>query len=163
MEAAAKPTSKNAQSPSKDIFIVHGRDEAAKQQVARFIQLLGLNPIILHEQPDKGRTIIEKFEEHSSNVMFAVVLLTPDDTGFSQEAPTDAKPRSRQNVVFELGFFIAKLGRDRVCALRKGEIETPTDYSGVLYKTMDNNGAWKLELAKEIKHAGIEVDLNKAV
>jgi predicted nucleotide-binding protein len=158
----AKAAPAQAKKQSMDIFIVHGHDNEAKEAVARFLEKLGLRAIILHEQADKGRTIIEKFEAHS-NVGFAVILLTPDDIGFPREMRTDAKPRSRQNVVFELGFFIGKLGRDRVCALRKGDIETPTDYLGVLYKTMDGKGAWKLELAKEIKHAGIDVDLNKAL
>jgi predicted nucleotide-binding protein len=156
VQAAAVP-----RAPSKDVFIVHGHDDAAKHEVARFLELLGLRPIILHERPDSGRTIIEKFEAHS-NVGFAVILLTPDDIGYPSDAPGMAQPRARQNVLFELGFFIGNLGRSRVCVLRKGEIETPTDYSGVLYKTMDKSGAWKLELAKEIKQAGIDVDLNKA-
>ena len=162
--SAAEPTVApfRPKQQSKDIFIVHGHDDDAKYEVARFIEQLGLRPIILHEKPDKGRTIIEKFEAHS-NVGFAVVLLTPDDIGYPEGLHTDAKPRPRQNVMLELGFFLGKLGRNRVCALQKGEIEIPTDYAGVLYKTMDAMGAWKFALAKEIKEAGIEVDLNKAV
>lgn len=147
----------------RDIFIVHGHDDAAKHEVARFIDKLGLQPIILHEQADRGRTIIEKFEAHSSDVGFAVVLLTPDDVGYPKGDPSKAKSRARQNVVLELGFFLGTLGRARVCALRKGDIEIPNDYEGVLYKLMDDGGGWKLALAKEIKEAGIEVDMNNAV
>lgn len=145
---------------SKDIFIVHGHDEAAKQVVARFIEKLGLHAIILHEQPDKGRTIIEKFEDHT-DVGFAVVLLTPDDMGYPKDKPSEGKPRARQNVVLELGYFSGILGRSSVCALLKGDIEIPSDYAGVLYTPMDNAGAWKFTLAREIKAAGIDVDLNK--
>ncbi len=148
---------------TKEIFIVHGHDNAAKEEVARFIEKLDLHPIILHEKPDKGRTIIEKFEHHSDDVGFAVVLLTPDDVGHSKDEPTKAQQRARQNVVLELGFFLGKLTRSRVCALLKGDIELPNDYSGVLYKPMDDAGAWKLQLAKEIKEAGIEFDFNKAL
>ena len=154
--AAAKTKAKTtvvlarSKQQSRDIFIVHGQDEAAKYEVARFIEQLALHPIILHEKPDKGRTIIEKFEDHS-DVGFAVVLLTPDDIGYPEGLHTDAKPRPRQNVMLELGFFLGKLGRNRVCALQKGEIEIPTDYAGVLYKTMDAMGAWKFALAKEIR------------
>ena len=152
------PTRQRQQTP--DIFIVHGHDDAAKHEVARLLEQLGLHPIILHEQPDRGRTIIEKFEDHAK-VGFAVVLLTPDDIGYPKDTHTDAKPRARQNVVLELGFFLGKLGRAGVCALLKDGVEIPNDYAGVLYKPMDAMGAWKFALAKEIKEAGIEVDLNK--
>ncbi|MEE8356570.1 MAG: nucleotide-binding protein, partial [Anaerolineales bacterium] len=102
---------------SKKIFIVHGRDEEAKDSLARFLEKLGLEVIILHEQPNQGRTIIEKFEDYS-DVGFAVVLLTPDDIG-GRANDLELLPRARQNVVFELGFFIGALGRERVCALHK--------------------------------------------
>jgi predicted nucleotide-binding protein len=158
VQAKAAPAPSRQQ--SKDIFIVHGHDEAAKHEVARVIEKLDLRAIILHEQADKGRTIIEKFEHHSA-VGFAVVLLTPDDVGHPKDNPDESKPRARQNVVFELGCFIGILGRSRVCALLKGDIEIPTDLSGVLYTPMDDAGVWKFKLAREIKAAGIDVDLNK--
>lgn len=143
-----------------DVFIVHGRDEAAKEAVARFIEKLDLNPVILHEKPNKGRTIIEKFEDHS-NVGFAVILMTPDDVGTSSSEKGKLKPRARQNVIFELGFFVGKLGRNRVCALYVEGVEVPSDYEGVVFIKMKDN--WKINLAKEIKAAGINVDLNKAI
>jgi predicted nucleotide-binding protein len=150
-----------ARQQSKDIFIVHGHDDAAKHEVARFLEKLNLHPIILHEKADKGRTIIEKLEAHA-DVVFAVVLLTPDDLGYpTDKPPSEAKPRARQNVVLELGFFLGKMGRARVCALLKGDVELPSDYDGVLYKPMDAKGSWKFELAREIRESGIEVDLNK--
>ena len=143
-----------------DVFIVHGRDEAAKDAVARFIEKLELRPIILHEQPNQGRTVIEKFE-HYANVGFAVVLLTPDDAGASAGDISNLQQRARQNVVLELGFFLGRLGRDRVCALYGKGVEIPTDYSGVLYIPLEQD--WRLPLAKEIKAAGISIDLNNAV
>jgi predicted nucleotide-binding protein len=145
--------------PSRKIFVVHGRDEAAKQQVARLLERLQLEPIILHEKPNKGRTIIEKIEQHA-DVAFAVVLLTPDDIGGTAQQPQELKKRARQNVIFELGYFFAKLGRDKACALYKPGVELPSDMSGILYKLMDDAGRWELELAKEIRAAGITVDLN---
>ena len=148
---------------NKQVFIVHGHDEAAKESVARLLEKLDLEPIILHEKPDQGRTIIEKFEEHS-DVGFAVVLLTPDDVGAAKEGAESLeslKPRARQNVIFELGFFVGKLGRKRVCALRKGDTEILSDFSGVLWKPLDEEGAWRLELGKEIRAAGLDVDLNR--
>ncbi|MEW6405604.1 MAG: nucleotide-binding protein [Chloroflexota bacterium] len=144
------------------VFVVHGHDEEAKQSAARCIEKLGLQAIILHEQPNQGRTIIEKFEAYC-DVGFAVVLLTPDDLGKQKNDLGDHKPRARQNVVLELGFFLGKLGRDRVCALHKGDVEIPSDFSGVLWVPMDTNGAWRFELGKEMKAAELDVDLNKLV
>lgn len=148
-----------------DVFVVHGRDEAAKQAVAGLIRKLELKPIILHDQPNAGRTIIEKFEDYA-NVGFAVVLMTPDDIGQHVlpgvfPSHKGLKKRARQNVIFELGFFIGKLGRKRVCALYKEGVELPSDYQGVLYVPMNKATAWELELAKEIKAAGLPVDLKK--
>ena len=152
----------NAKHVGSDVFIVHGHDVEAKESVARLIEKFGLNAIILHEQPNAGKTIIEKFEDHS-NVGFAVVLLTLDDLGTCKDRPEQLNPRARQNVILELGYFMGKLGRSRVCALYKEGLELPSDYQGVLYVQIDANGAWRTALAKEIKSAGIEVDLNKAL
>jgi predicted nucleotide-binding protein len=142
------------------VFVVHGHDEEAKQSVARCLEKLGLEAVILHEQPNQGRTIIEKFEDHC-DVGFAVVLLTPDDVGAKKCEAKSLRPRARQNVILELGFFIGKLGRNKVCALHKGEVEIPSDLSGVLWVLMDQRGAWQFELSKEIKAAGLEADLNR--
>lgn len=142
------------------IFVVHGHDELAKETVARFISKLDLEPVILHEEPNTGRTIAEKLEAHTQ-VDFAVVLLTPDDVGHALGCETEAKPRARQNVILELGLFLGVLGRERVCAMLKGDIEFPSDYDGVLYIEMDEEGAWKFKLAREMKAAGIDVDLNR--
>lgn len=115
------------------VFVVHGHDDVMKESVARVLTSLGLQPVILHEQPDQGQTIIEKIERHS-NVGFAVVLLSPDDIGYRDaDGPDAARPRARQNVVMELGYFAGKLGRQRVVALHRGDIELPSDYEGVLY------------------------------
>ncbi len=145
---------------TRRIFVVHGRDEAARETVARYISGLDLEPIILHEKSSQGRTIIEKFEEYA-DVAFAVVLLTPDDVGRPADESDPSHPRARQNVIFELGYFVGKIGRERVCALLKADVEIPSDYHGVVYLKMDDAGAWKLALAREIHSAGIEVDLNK--
>lgn len=142
-----------------DVFVVHGHDNAAKEAVARHLEKLKFHAIILHEQPNLNKTIIEKLEGHS-DVQFAVVILTPDDVGYPLSDSRLAKTRARQNVIFELGFFIGKLGRDKVCALYKGDIELPSDYSGVTYIPLDHANAWKLELAREMKAAGLHVDLN---
>lgn len=145
---------------SSRIFIVHGHDEAARDSVALCIQRLGLQAVILHERPDRGRTIIEKFEQYS-DVGFAVVLLTPDDLGMAKDED-EPKQRARQNVIFELGFFIGKLGRENVCALHKGDVEILSDYEGVLWKSMEGDG-WRFELVRELKAAGFDVDANKLV
>jgi len=142
------------------VFVVHGRDNEAKESVARCIEKLGMEAVILHERPSRGRTIIEKFED-CADVRFAVVLLTPDDIGAHKDDADNLRPRARQNVVFELGFFIGRLGRERVCALYKGECDIPSDYSGVLWVSMDDGGAWRSKLAQEMKAAGIDLDIDK--
>lgn len=147
---------------SKEVFLVHGHDDLAKHEMARFIKDLGFEPIILHEQANSGRTIIEKIEEYS-NVGFGVVLYTPCDVGAKSTDTPDFKARARQNVVFEHGFMNGKLGRSNVCAFVKGEIETPSDISGVVYVKMDDHGAWKIVLVKEMRNSGYNIDMNKVV
>ncbi len=141
------------------VFIVHGHDNGAKQEAARFIEKLGLEAIILHEQVSQGKTIIEKIEENT-NVGYAVILYTPCDLGKAKE-DIDLKNRARQNVIFEHGYLIGKLGRERVSALVKGNIEKPNDLSGVVYIDMDNGGGWKVLLAREMKSVGYDIDMNR--
>jgi predicted nucleotide-binding protein len=145
---------------SRKVFIVHGHDEGTKEAVARFIQRLGLQPIILSEQPNAGKTIIEKFESSSEDIGYAVVLLTPDDMGYPKNKPEETRPRARQNVILELGYFVAKLGRSRICALYEGDVEIPSDYHGVIYLPLDS--IWRILLAQEIKQVIKDIDLNKA-
>ncbi|KKB60824.1 nucleotide-binding protein [Robbsia andropogonis] len=145
---------------SRKVFVVHGHDGEAREMVARFLKAMDFEPVILHEQPNQGGTVIEKFEANS-DVGFAVVLLTPDDVGRSVKEE-EWKPRARQNVLLELGYFIGRLGRKHVCALKRGDVELPSDYVGVLWEKMDDGGGWKLSLARELKAAGLEVDLNRA-
>ncbi len=155
-----QPEIEEQRTPGNSVFVVHGHDEASKQSVARLLERLGLNPIILHEKATGGRTVIEKLE-HYSDVDFAVILLTPDDIGADKEKSGDLKPRARQNVILELGFFLAGLGRKKVCTLYRGPIELPSDYLGVVYIEMDDPGAWKYQLAKELNAAGFTVNTNK--
>jgi predicted nucleotide-binding protein len=146
----------------RDVFIVHGHDHALKEAVARFLIQIGLVPIILHEQANAGQTIIEKFESHSKRAIFAIVLLTADDIGGAAIEPRALdKYRARQNVIFELGFFVGILGRKNVCAIYQESVELPSDLNGLLYTAYDKTGKWKYELAKELKDGGVSVDLNK--
>jgi predicted nucleotide-binding protein len=142
---------------SNEVFVVHGRDEAAKETVARTLQRAGLTPIILHEQASGGRTVIEKFEKHGSAVGFAVVIATPDDIGGLAVQPPDKPqllPRARQNVIGEMFWFAGRLGRDKVCALVKGDVDMPSDFAGVVYTPMDAHGGWKSKLLQELDAAG---------
>jgi predicted nucleotide-binding protein len=144
---------------SRDIFIVHGHDSATRETVCRFLEKLDLRPIVLHEQASRGMTVIEKIEAHS-DVEFAVVIMTGDDVGAANIALNEqVKPRARQNVVLELGYFLAKVGRNKVCALYEDGVELPSDFAGVVYVSL--SGKWQFELAKEIRAAGIDVDLNR--
>lgn len=163
VKAISQPINKTTPSiATKKVFLVHGHDNEIKNEVARFLEKpeLGLEVIILHEQPNQGRTLIEKFEDYATEGAFAVILLTPDDIGGEKSCNEIEKlhPRARQNVIFEFGFFHGTLGRSRVCALCK-DVELPSDLSGVVYISLHGN--WKFDLAKEIKNAGIQIDLNK--
>jgi len=143
--------------PSKDIFVVHGHDAGFKNQVADVLRRAGLNPVILHEQPNGGKTIIEKFEQHGGSAGFAVILLTADDVG--GPSLDQVQPRARQNVIGEMFWFAGKLGRSKVCALKKGDLEVPSDFASVVYTPVDERGAWKTDLLKELQAAGYS-DLN---
>ncbi len=147
---------------TRRVFLVHGHDERVRETVARFLEKLDLECVILHEQPNKGRTIIEKFEDYA-DVAFAVVLLTPDDRGGLADGPFESqKTRARQNVLLELGFFLGALGRSCVCALYVEGVEIPSDYSGVLFLPLDDGGAWRMALLRELIAAGLQVDANRA-
>ena len=160
-EDSEQASSPSVRTDSRKVFIVHGHDEAVKLAVAGLLRQLELEPIVLSEQADQGRTIIKKFEEHSE-VGFAVVLLTPDDTGASRH-DEEPQPRARQNVIFEFGYFLGKLGRRHVRAVVKGDVEIPSDYSGVLHIPFDDKDkdGWKLKLAQELKAAGLDFDMNR--
>jgi predicted nucleotide-binding protein len=143
------------------VFLVHGHDGSAKHEVARFVErLTGKAPVILDEQPNRGRTLLEKFQETAGSANYAIVLATPDDVGRSKSfGPERDAPRARQNVVFELGFFFASLGRHHVAVLNNG-VEKPSDIDGIAYLPYPS-GNWKVELAKEIHAAGVAVDMHR--
>tara|TARA_B110001469_G_scaffold33518_1_gene33974 strand:- start:8007 stop:8813 length:807 start_codon:yes stop_codon:yes gene_type:complete len=149
---------KSSERNKRKVFIVHGHDNEAKQEVARFIESLGLQTIILHEQASAGMTIIEKIERYSTEADFALVLYTACDQGRGMnEKNMPPKDRARQNVVFEHGYLMAKLGRENVCSLVKRDIEKPNDISGVVYVPMDSPGAWKTEVKKELVACGYKL------
>ena len=153
-------TNKGATQVNNKVFIVHGHDNEAKQELARTLEHGGFDAIILHEQPDSGRTIIEKIERFAG-VCYAVVLYTECDLGRDKNVPVEKERfRARQNVVFEHGYLISRLGRDHVTALVKGDIETPGDISGVVYTEMDKAGAWKMQLARNMQDVGLDIDMN---
>lgn len=146
----------------QSVFVVHGHDEELKQAVARTIEKFGLEAIILHERPNKGRTIIEKFADYG-DVGFAVVLLSADDTAYAENVDgQQVSYRARQNVILELGFFLGRIGRERVAAIYRPHehFEMPSDYAGVLFIEYDAAGAWRNQLAKELKASGFEINLD---
>lgn len=158
-EITQKNEKRNTNSKDKkDVFIVHGHNEEIKEKVARTLEKLKLNPIILNEQSNEGQTIIEKIEKYS-NVGFAIVLLTYDDFG-NVKSNNIKNKRARQNVILELGYFLAKIGRKNVMPLYENGVELPSDISGVLYTIIDETENWKLRLIKELKTAGFKINAN---
>ncbi len=147
--------------PSKDapIFIVHGNDTLRAESVAHTVtSATGRKTIILRDEPNLGRTLIEKFEQHAAEVSYAIIVLTADDKG-SLADETDTRPRGRQNVIFEMGYFFGFIGRGNVSVLLRPGVEKPSDMDGIVYITFDDNRAWKAELLRELRHAGFDIQL----
>lgn len=158
---------------AKKVFIVHGHNDSLKVDVARTVEQMGLKAIILHEQDDYGETIIQKFENNAIDIGFAIILLTGDDLAVSnrdlerekKEKDFNAKYhlRARQNVVFEMGYFIGKLDRAHVVELLEADVEKPGDLDGTLYIPIDKEGMWRLKLAKRLKSVGYSVDIDAII
>lgn len=144
-----------------NVLRVIGHDEVAKYAVARFVERLGLEAIILDEQSGGLQAIIDKFEEQADAIVFAIILLTPDDVGAAKSEKNELQPRARQNVILELGYFIGKLDRNQICLLYKEGVELPSDIRGQSYVLMDDHDGWQLKLAGEMKNAKLPIDANK--
>ena len=140
------------------IFVVHGHDGEIKQEVARLLEKQSIKPIILNEQANQGKTIIEKLEKYS-NVGAAIILITNDDLG-KEKTDVEYRPRARQNVIFEAGYFIGKLGRDKVVLIAEENNEIPSDLHGMVYTDKRN---WQFDVCKELIAIGFRVDLNKLI
>jgi hypothetical protein len=145
---------RNRVETTDEVFVVHGHDDV-RHTVSELIASVSLRPVMLDGRPNRGRTIIEKLEDHA-NTSFAVVLLTPDDEG-RKRGSRGFRPRARQNVILELGYFLARLGRQRVCALYVAGVELPSDFHGVLYIELDSGGTWRKLLLGELLAAGLPV------
>ncbi|MDQ1339183.1 MAG: hypothetical protein QG567_334 [Campylobacterota bacterium] len=147
---------------SKKVFIVHGRDEVSKINLEILLKEMGLEPIVLHRQPDEGQTVIEKFEKHGSDVGYAFILLTPDEIAYlaNEDTLSDGErkkeKRARPNVIFEFGYFVGRLGRNKVCCLYTGDVEIPSDLKGLIYKQYHKDVkevAW--DIRQDLKAVGI--------
>ena len=150
-------------STNRKIFVVYGHDETAKLQLEALLRRWDLTPIILDQQASAGQTIIEKLEEYSKDVGYAIVLATPDDEG-KAKTESSLKSRVRQNVVLELGMFLAKLGRERVAILLKEapDFERPSDIQGLLYIPFQNKvDDVSLSLIRELSRQGYTIDTSR--
>jgi predicted nucleotide-binding protein len=137
----------------KKIFIVHGSDNSSKLELTRLLEKSKLEPIILQEEPNAGRTLIEKIETRTSDIGYAIILLTPDDLCHS----ASQEKRARQNVILELGYFIGKLGRHRTCCLYKEGVSLPSDIHGIVYLSFrDTVSERLLEISRELRNAGYD-------
>ena len=154
-DAGAAPEAESADRSPNRVFVVHGQNESARTAVVSFLESVGLVGIVLHEQPNMGRHLLTKFIQEADLVTFAVVLMTDDDMG-SRKGGTLA-PRARQNVILELGYFLAHLGQAKVCALITPGLETPSDFDGIVYIRMDDEQRWQQELKRELLAARMPV------
>jgi predicted nucleotide-binding protein len=164
---ALRPRKRQQRTSSKKVFVVHGHDHALKSDLEVFLYKLGLEPIVLHRQPDSGQTLIEKIEKNS-DVAYAVIIMTPDDIAFPasqvqvEDAERNLEPRARQNVIFEFGYFAALLGRDRVCCVIKKGVTVPSDLNGFVYKeVVESIEEVGYPLMKEFQAAGLRPTIKK--
>lgn len=162
METKAVGVIKKEAKDSRKVFIVHGHDEAIRLKIEQFMTLLGYQPVVLFKEPNKGDTIIEKLEREANDVAFSIVLYTKCDEGKAM-GESHFQPRARQNVVFEHGLMCGILGRNKVVALVEQGVEIPGDLSGILYNEIDKKDSWKLDVAREMKAAGLDIDLNNLI
>jgi predicted nucleotide-binding protein len=160
-DVQTEQTPKQISGNNENVFIVHGRDEGVKAQVSNLVQKMRLKPIILHEQANEGQTIIEKFEKHA-DVKAAIVLFTGDDFGRYKDADKDEK-RPRQNVIFEAGYFMGKLGRKNTIILAEEGLNIQSDLQGYIYIPLDEYQGWHTKLARELKAIGFDIDLNTLI
>lgn len=144
----ASATDTSNRSPNR-VFVVHGQNEHARQRVTSFLKSVGLQGVVLHDQPNMGRHLLTKFIDEADLVTFAIVVMTDDDVGSMKESSSLA-PRARQNVILELGYFLSHLGQPRVCALITPGLETPSDFDGIVYIKMDDGNNWQTELKREL-------------
>ncbi|MBB1273197.1 TIR domain-containing protein [Psychromonas sp. SR45-3] len=164
-ELKAEKSTPTSAALSNKIFVVHGHDQSLKTDIERFLHEIGLVPVVLHREADEGATVIEKFEKHS-DVGFAFILLTPDEIGYTVDQINIPEPdkvieyRARPNVIFEFGYFVGKLGRNRVCCLHKGDVVLPSDLNGLVYKKVDGSvDPQAYAIIRELKAAGYKISM----
>lgn len=145
----------NSTTSGDAVFIVHGHGRF-EHEVARVVDDAGAEPIILQEQIHGGSaTLIEKLEREAQKCGYAIVIYTGDDVGKAQNSAGELTLRARENVVLELGYFIGKLGRDLVTVLHDPKVQFPSDFMGVGYYPLDEGGAWKVQIQRELRRAGV--------
>ena len=137
---------------------MHGHDGEVKYRTADFLRKHGFDPIILHLKASGNKTIIEKLEKYTEDVGYGIVLYTPDDLGQVKPKASNGEldNRARQNVIFEHGYLMGKIGRDNVVAIVKGDIELPNDISGIVYI---NDADWEIQLLRELRDAGYPINM----
>ncbi|MEV7989325.1 nucleotide-binding protein [Micromonospora sp. NPDC085948] len=144
---------------SRRVFIVHGRDNTLKNHVTRAVHEFRYEPCILGSTPNRGQTVIEKLAAEAQDAAFAIVLLTPDDEGRLAGETGKLEARARQNVIFEWGFLIGLIGRNRVAAMSRGDVDLPSNLLGIAcIKVTDDSDGWKMRLVREMRAAGLDID-----
>lgn len=162
ISASTQLAAATSRSTSHRIFVVSGSDVEMKKAINEALTKLRLVPLILCEEPSQGRKIVERFDDYA-DVSFAIVLLSPDDFVYSKnEPPGKRKLKSRQDVVFDLGFLLGKLGKDNVLVFfREYEGFEIPDFEGIKLAAFDNRGSWKLSLIRELSKSGFQLDSDR--
>ncbi|MCZ4345497.1 nucleotide-binding protein [Devosia neptuniae] len=160
ISTAALNAAANALPQKPRVFIVHGRDDPLKIEVENYLRKIGVEPVILHEQDNRGRHLLTKFMEVAASCSAAVVLVAAEDLG-RHTSETDLQDRARQNVVLELGYFLGALGPKKTFMIVKGRPEMPSDMQGIVH--IPHAGDWKKDLARELSGADIMIDAHAAL
>jgi len=159
---AAKKVPRMTKSKERKVLIIHGRDEEKKTMIADFLKKLDLEPFIPDDAAGQGMSLLEKFKQYE-DAAFAILLLSADDMGYAQGEADEPKPRPAQNVIFELGFLMGRLEPNLVCALYEEGLDLPSEFQGSVLIPYDEGGMWRLLVARALKMAQVDVDLNKAI
>jgi predicted nucleotide-binding protein len=147
---------------SRKVLVIQGEDGKKGMEVLSFLRKLELDPVIPAEQPGQRMRLMEEFEQNPG-IVFAITLLTGDDVGYPRGKPEESWPRPKQDLIFELGFLVGRLRQSLVCALHEEGLDLPSEYSGKIFVPFDADGLWRLLIARAMKIAQVQVDLNKAM
>jgi predicted nucleotide-binding protein len=124
----------------KQVFIVHGHNDKIREELEKFLDEKGIRSVVIQAKARTGGDLLSTIEDQINSCMAGFILLTPDDEGRLYKYGEQTRLRPRQNVIFEAGFLTALFRKTRrVCFVKEGELEIPSDLNGLLMETYTGN------------------------